>query len=296
MSFINPNSKRDLLFHMFVIMSMAILLVLFVFQTLLPRITRHGESIAVPDVTGLPMHEFPNVIERRNLRYEVVEDSAYNPKYPPLTVLNQVPLPNVRVKENRKIYVSLNAKFPPLISMPTLKDLSIKAAIRILNSYGFISGKITYVPDPIAFGTVHKVMVNNIELKSGEKIAKGSIIDLIVGDGLGNVSLFSPFLIGLDQEEAEIVIIGSGLKIGNIKYIGYERMIKERDFFENQLYNFSSKNHQGYDSTLMIIIEKKVVKQYPEAGTPLEINDIIDFWVYMSDSLKISSNTLQSND
>lgn len=282
MSFWKPSSIKDFLIHLLVIFGSAFLVVIVVFYVWLPIRTNHGESITVPDVQGLSFDELEDFLEKRDLRYEVTADSSYSPDFPPLAVLRQVPKPNTKVKENRKIYVTLNAETPPLVKMPRLEDSSLKNAQMTLKSYSLKLGKVKYVEDEI-FGTIHEARLDGRVVLEGERIQKGSVIDLIVGDGRGKTVFQSPMLLGLDQEEAEFVIIGSGLRMGKIR----PTTKKMAGFYE-------------IDSLGNDIIEYRdispgtVQQQYPKPERILRIGDPIDLWIYTPDSLSNNDSILDN--
>lgn len=280
MSFKKPTSIKDLLLHLGAVLGLSILLVVFVFYIYLPIKTNHGETITVPDVVGMTPSELTEFLDRRNLRFEVTADSSYSAEFEPLAVLRQVPKPNTKVKENRKIYVTLNAESPPLVRMPRVEDLSLRSAQMVLKSYDLKLGKTRFVPDDF-FGVILEAKMDGRAVLEGEHIEKGSIIDLVAGDGYGNTIFQSPNLIGLDQEEAEVVIIGSGLKVGKI-----------RDTRTSQA-GFVVQDLLGLD-----IIEFRdvspgsVQQQHPKAEKILKIGDPIDLWVYQPDSLGTGSTIL----
>ncbi len=282
MSFRKPTSIKDFLVHLAVILGTASFVVVIVFYVWLPISTNHGESITVPDIQGLPFDELEDFLEKRDLRFEVTPDSSYSPDFPPLAVLRQVPKPNAKVKEFRKIYVTLNAENPPLVKMPRLEDSSLKAAQMTLKSYDLKLGTIRYVADEI-FGVVHEGRMNGRAVFEGEKVPKGTVIDLIVGDGRGNTVFQSPMLLGLEQEEAEFVIIGSGLKVGKItntnkKLAGFY----ETDSIGNEIIEYKD------------IAPGTIQQQYPRPEKILRIGDPIDLWVYMPDSIRNTGNILDN--
>ncbi len=282
MSFKKPASIKDLLSHLGILVGAAVFFTVFVFYIYLPIRTNHGETITVPDVVGMTPEDLEEFLDRRNLRYEATADSGYSPSFEPLAVLRQVPKPNTKVKENRKIYVTLNAESPPLIKMPRMEDLSLKSAQMVLKSYDLKLGRIRYVPD-VFFGVVHEARLDGRTVLEGERIEKGSSIDLIVGDGYGNTVFQSPNLVGLDQEEAETVIIGSGLKVGRI-----------RSTISSQG-RFVVKDSLGLDIYEMRDISPgSVQQQYPEAGKILKIGDPVDVWVYKPDSVNTNATILDN--
>ena len=54
------------------------------------------------------------------------------------------------------------------------------------------------------------------EILPGTRIAKGSKIDIVVGDGLGNTMFAVPDVVGKPRDEAEMLIRGSNLQVGTI--------------------------------------------------------------------------------
>src|SRR5690606_5035633 len=121
-------------------------------------------------------------------------------------VMKQYPLAGAQVKENRKIFISLNAVNPPNVRMPKLIDSSVKNAQLVLRSFGLELGEITYKPD-LAANAVLEQLHKGKPIEEGAYIAKGSKIDLVVGDGKGNTEFTIPNLMGMDLETAQFTII-----------------------------------------------------------------------------------------
>lgn len=214
MSFFSANTPLDLLKHLVIIGVAAAALVLGFFYVYLPVTTHHGETIVVPKVTGMNLAQLTSYLDERSLSY-FVDDSSYNPSTRPLTVLTQDPAPGERVKEGRKIYLSVAMKRPPVIKMPKLTDGSEKNARLILKSYDLEVGKITLKPD-LAQNAVLQQLVGGQEIKPGAPIAKGTKVDLVVGDGQGNQEFPVPNLVNMPQDEAVTLLAGQGLQVGEV--------------------------------------------------------------------------------
>ncbi|WP_424963819.1 PASTA domain-containing protein [Ekhidna sp.] len=282
MSFKKPTSIKDFLLHLAVLIGGSALIVVIVFYVWLPISTNHGETITVPDIQGMTVDELDEFLGKRNLRFEATADSSYSPNHPPLAVLRQVPKPNTKVKENRKIYVTLNAESPPKVRMPKVEDLSLKSAMMVLKSYDLKLGEVKYIPD-VFFGVVHEAKMNGRTVMEGEKIEKGSVINLVAGDGYGNTQFQSPNLIGLEQEEAEVAIIGSGLKIGKI------------EITDKSLAGFTAIDSAGNDMLeYREIAPGTVQQQYPRPERRVKIGDPVDIWIYKPDSVS-SAPTILDN-
>lgn len=263
---------KNLLF----IVGIIFLIFFFTFKIYFPISTNHGESISVPNLIGMEIDELNDFLKDRDLRYEILDDSSFSSEFPPLSVLHQNPSENEKVKENRKIYITLNSKIPPKIKMPNLINGSVKNAQLILKSYGLKLGKINYVPD-MAVNAVIKMYIDGDSISYKGIINKGSIVDLDVGDGLGNQIFETPDLIGMSLEEGVFTIIGSGLRVGKILY-------QDSGFVYLKKVDIN-----GEDIIEKILIKPgKIFKQFPKSAIKIKIGKKMNLWV-ISDSLNVSN-------
>ena len=207
------------------------LIIFFLFYIYFPIKTNHGDTITVPNLIGMELKDIDEFLSDRDLRYEILDDSSYSSEYPPYSILQQNPSENEKVKENRKIYLTLNSSIPPKIKMPKIINGSVKNAQLILKSYDLKLGEITYVPD-MARNAVLKMFIEGDSVSENDLVLKGSIVDLEVGNGLGNQIFETPDLINLDLEEARFTIIGSGLRLGNIIY-------QDSGYYNNKILDLS---------------------------------------------------------
>lgn len=224
----------------------------------LPFYTNHGQTVTVPNIEGYSIDELEDFLSERDLTFEVNIDSGFNAEAKPFAVLKQNPNPDSKVKGGRKIYVTLNARNAPLIKMPNLVNSPLKNAQEILGNIGLVRGEIIYIPD-IGMNVVLEQKYRGRNIQEGFEIPKGSQVDLVVGDGYGNQTLEVPSLLGSDEIDAEFLIIGSGLIMGNINYV-------------------------ETDSVAAGII----IRQLPQAGTPAKTGDQISIWI--SENKKSSNN------
>lgn len=178
--------------------------------------TRHGDSLSVPDVRGVVLDKAIQVLESKNLRYQIT-DSVFFPDKPKNAIVDQNPLPEENVKEGRVIYITINSSEPPKVKMPKLIDVSYRQAVAILQSFGLKEGQITYKPD-LAKNVVLQQLYNGQPALPEMQIPKGSAIDLVLGDGLGSTEIDVPVLTGLTYDEALFVLQGSGLATGTVEY------------------------------------------------------------------------------
>ncbi len=242
-------------------------IIIFIFYIYFPFKTNHGDTITVPNLIGMELKDIDAFLSDRDLRYEILDDSSYSSEYPAHTVLQQNPSENEKVKENRKIYLTLNSTVPPKIKMPKIINGSVKNAQLILKSYDLKLGEITYVPD-MARNAVLKIFLDGDSISENDLILKGSTIDLEVGNGLGNQVFEAPDLVNLDLEEAQFTIIGSGLRLGNIIY-------QDSGFYYNKI--LDSLGNDIYEK--IWVEEGKVFRQTPSKATQVKIGRRVNLWI-----------------
>lgn len=180
--------------------------------------TRHGEHLTVPILTGLSVADAAHLLQEKKLRY-VVLDSLYFDDKPKLSILEQNPAAKSLVKEGRVIYLTINSSNAPQVTLPLLKDMSLRQAEAILSAAGLKVGALIYKPD-IAKDVVLEMQMFNTKLQAGKKISKGTAIDLVIGDGLNGELTAMPDLVGLTLNEANNLIASSSLTLGSVVYLG----------------------------------------------------------------------------
>lgn len=175
--------------------------------------TRHGEEIELPDFGGVPMDRLDEVLSDHELRYEVL-DSVYSDAHDRGTVVNQSPKPGAAVKRNRKIYLTVNATQPPMVTMRDMVGLSKRQAISMLSAMGLEIDSLVYQPD-ICLDCVLEQRYKGEELKPESKLKKGEKITLVLGGGReGRVIV--PDLKGLTFEQAQSLISAQSLVLGAV--------------------------------------------------------------------------------
>lgn len=192
-----------------------VLVVLFITYLWLSSFTNHGESITVPDLKGMKFQELEAFLADKNMQVKIADSSTFMIDKPPGVVIEQDPAPNEKVKDGRTIYVTITRTVPPQVKFPNLIDVSQRQAEAILNSYGLRVGQLIYKPD-LAKNAVLAVMFKGASLKPGDEIKKGSVVDLVLGDGIGNTTVDVPDFMGLTLDEVMFVLQGSSLNQGAI--------------------------------------------------------------------------------
>ena len=178
--------------------------------------TRHNKYIKLPSFVGKTEQEVKQICKQYRLRY-VITDSIYDRKTKPGAVVEQIPKPGVNVKENRKIFLTINAIGPEKIAMPDLTGISVREAAMVADIYGIKIGNLQFVPD-IAKNNILKQQYKGKDIPPGTLIPKGGVIDLVVGTGISNEKTYVPCLYGLTYEQAEQALTETALNIGAVIY------------------------------------------------------------------------------
>ena len=107
MTFLKFLFSRTFLIQL-VLAVLALILLAFIVLEWLEFSTNQDQEISVPDLQSLALDEVDERLAELDLRREILDSANYNPDYPPYTVIDQVPRAGKKVKENRKIYLTLN--------------------------------------------------------------------------------------------------------------------------------------------------------------------------------------------
>lgn len=203
-------------FFIHVLIAVTVLVLVFGFTyNWLESYTNHGSTITVPDLRGLNISKVPGFLKDKALRFKIADSTIFDNQKPPGTVIEQDPPSQEKVKENRTIYLVITRTIAPKTKIPNLIDVSFRQAEAILQSYGIKTGKIIYKPD-LCKNCVLNMEMKGKPVKAGDEISRGSIIDLVLGDGFGNTKVNVPDLAGLTYEEALFVLKASSLNAGAV--------------------------------------------------------------------------------
>lgn len=243
---IQPNTLKGLLIHLSIVLGLFCILSFTVFYQVLPFVTNKDEIVTVPDLKGMSLDEAMEFIRDKDLRIEVT-DSSYSPASDPLTVLEQFPEPHAKVKPNRKISLTLNARIPPAVTFPDLSGSTFDFAQTQLENLDLRIGRVSYQPD-IAHNAILESRLNGQKLTVGQSVIKGSKIDLVIGTHREEFTI--PNFENMKIDEVEAYIFGMNLKLRAIHYLPGE--------------------NEGVGT---------VKKQLPEAGDTVRLGDDVELWI-----------------
>jgi len=158
------------------------LVILYAFYRWLASTTNHDEFTEVPNLERKKLEITKGLLDERGLVLGDIEYKDYNPKFPKGAIVEQSPMAGSKVKEGRKIYVTVNKSEYRLVRIPNLKDKTKRQAESTLRAIGFKIGKITYKPH-FAENAVLDLVHKGKKVKENDKLPYTSVIDLVLGDG-----------------------------------------------------------------------------------------------------------------
>lgn len=167
-----------------VLAMVAFLILCFLILSYLDIATNHDQRIQVPNLSKMQLDQADEILEELDLRREILDSANYNPDYPRFAVIAQAPEAGKFVKENRKIYITLNPSGYGKIEVPNLIRRTQRQVEPTLRALGFEIGDITY-KDDIAKDAVLELRHQGLKVQPGDLLMKTSKIDLVLGNGAG---------------------------------------------------------------------------------------------------------------
>lgn len=192
--------------------------------------TLHGESIEVPDLVNMKLNEAEKLLATRKLDF-IITDSICKGDGLGGLIKEQNPRPGFRVKESRKIYLTItrhlectvNLYYKQIIGRPR------EYVVKQLQRSNLQVGTLTYRPGGKAENTVIEASINGVPLfveadpRAGErpptepkKIPQNSKVDLVLLEGVDALPKYIPNLICDTYGAAEFTIKGSQFNLGTI--------------------------------------------------------------------------------
>ena len=268
----NDDSRSQLLIlirQLAILIAVVVLFVVLIFVAV--RVyTRHGQNVSVPELRRLSLTEVKKICDERGLKFEI-SDSVYSSNAAPGTVIDQTPPATFKVKKERTIFLTIKAYSVEQVAMPRLIDLSIKSAQAQLATVGLGVGKISYKPD-IARDAVIEQMFNGKPIPAGTRVAKGSLIDLVLGKG---------------EDEGITKTVVPDLKSYSLYTAGLVAA-------QNSL-NIGAKIGDGTVKTQADSLSAVIYKQSPAKGRMVLPGSEIDVWI-TTDQSKLNNTESVSDD
>lgn len=144
--------------------------------------TNHGEFVTVPDLSKKTLNEVKKNLDDADLRFEVLDSANFNPSYPRYSVIEQDPGGGSTVKQNRKIYLTINPSGYREVSVPNIIQVTRRNAESMLRAVGLEVGRVEYI-DEIGKDMVYYIQHQGRKIAPGDQFPKTTKIDLVCGNG-----------------------------------------------------------------------------------------------------------------
>jgi len=233
-------------------------------QFFLRSCTHHGEAIRVPKLNGLSLSEAEVLLLDADLEFRVIDSAEFDPNIPLGAVIDQYPAEGASVKSGRQILLTINPFTVHKIELPNIIDKTLRRAVYDLESKGFVVGERIYKPD-LARDVILGMKVGENDAQPGDKHVRGTVVNLIVGTGIGDERIVVPYLRWLTAKEAKAKLIALSLNSGLTIY------------------------DDEVTDTLIALVYKQTPGPTHEAVLPLGAT--IDLWL-TNDSTKIPNDSL----
>lgn len=179
-------------------------------------VTKHNQELVVPDLSNMSVEEAAAVASSEGMRVEVV-DSVYVKRMKKGAVYRQNPSAGSKVKDGRRIALTINALNAKKVTMPNLIGYSMRQAMAELQSRGLVLGRLIYVQD-MATNNVLRQLMGNREIDPGTQIESESVIDLVVGLNSSDSRTYVPDVLGLRNLSAVDAVHSSSLNVNRLRF------------------------------------------------------------------------------
>ncbi|HZJ18761.1 MAG TPA: PASTA domain-containing protein [Pricia sp.] len=161
---------------------LVLILVIFLALRWLNSTTNHNEFVEVPDFGKMSVPDMRKAVEEAHLRFEVLDSANFNPDYPRFSIIEQNPPAGNKVKENRKIYLTVNPSGYKQVTVPNIIQVTQRNATSMLRAVGLDVQRTTYI-DQLGKDMVYYIKHKGKQIKPGDKLPKTSKIELVCGNG-----------------------------------------------------------------------------------------------------------------
>ena len=189
---------------------------LLIAQVALGIITRHNQTVPVPDFTNMTVAEAQQVARDGHVGVKVT-DSVFVRRLGAGVIYRQSPKAGSTVKKGRSIFLTINSIVPRKVVMPNLVGYSLNEARSELNNRGLTLGKLNYTQD-IATNNVLRQTVRGRTVRPGDLVVSGSEVDLTLGLSSDQQPTTVPKVIGMKYVRAVDALHDRSLNVGRVRF------------------------------------------------------------------------------
>lgn len=202
----------------------SVILIISVFFTMKSLIK--GKETEAPDLMGKSLEQAQKIAVNRKVYLKRI-DGNYDRNYPPLTVVNQVPDPGVRIKEKSYITVFVTSDQVDVI-VPDLVGYDLNGCEKLLSENNLRKRYVSYMD-------AEDVPVDSVIAQSyppGARVPTGTEIDILLSRGIREKSYIMPDVIGKPASDVQIYFEMRSLKVlqDQVYYPGLQPGLVVRQF------------------------------------------------------------------
>ena len=180
---------------------------------LMPRLVRHGVTVAVPAVEGLSVGDARAACTRAGLLLSE-EERRHSDTLPPGSIVTQAPAAGVPVKPGRTVRVSVSMG-QERVAVPDLRGMTERQAELALENAQLSRGRTAEV----RAGSSGR-WVRASHPAAGEEAARGDSIDLLVATGDASDEYQMPAFVGQDVDDVRALVVSRGFRVGRVTMRG----------------------------------------------------------------------------
>jgi beta-lactam-binding protein with PASTA domain len=175
------------------------------------RIAIRGRIVTMPNLVGQPVAQAQRELAAKGLQLRVA-DRVFS-SLPANTVARQAPSPGEQVKVSQDAHVVLSLG-PQTVKVPPLEGFSMRAGRIALLESGLQLGEVSTVYLP---GAAPDTVLKQDPPPGSAAPRPG--VDVLVSEEDHPVFFVMPSVVGLDQPDAERILVVAGLRMGSITHI-----------------------------------------------------------------------------
>lgn len=225
--------------------------------------TQHNKEIDVPDFSNMSVAEAEAAASLAGVRVEVT-DSVFVKRMKKGAVYRQNPSAGSKVKNGRRIVLTINAVNVKKVTMPDLVGLSMRQAKAELLSRGLVLNRLIYVQD-MATNNVLRQLYGNREAEPGMMIESESPVDLVVGLNSSDNVTYVPDVIGLKNMSAVDAVHDHSLNVRSLRFDGsvknYDDSLNAMVYRQTPEPSDSLRVRMGDEVTLYLTVDGSLIPQ-----------------------------------
>ena len=192
--------------------SALILFFLFIHLCLL-LYTRHGQHIEVPDFSSLP-YSYLEQIDLDNHFICIIRDSIFQKGVAPGTIVDQYPPAGSKVKDGRRIFLTIASNSAKNVELPQLTNRSLREVRVLLKQKGVHIRSLSYVSSRFE-GLVIGAYYKGKPIEEGSWISQEDSVDLKIGSRIANMKTLPDFRFQTYKEAIQS-ITDEGFTVGKL--------------------------------------------------------------------------------